>query len=257
MRQPLHLYSTAADELVVTRVRPKAIISDARRQKALQAMKGRKVDEALKGVDAQMLELLSEHFLYPENIAAAADTTKTRPKGRPEFVPGAMNYDTMLRFRERQEVIEVFGNGDSPIAAYSSQAPALGTREAPPSDTSNPKKGRGVKGAKATNPTETDEINGAVDATTSGAKQRKRVVKSLPKPQSKEEKELRANSRKRTKGTNLELQKYYRTELLSSDEEYSLGMKIQFMVKCEAVHEGLASNLLRLPTVQEWAEACG
>eukprot|EP00985_Skeletonema_marinoi_P009170 scaffold4242_cov117-Skeletonema_marinoi.AAC.1 len=40
-------------------------------------------------------------------------------------------------------------------------------------------------------------------------------------------------------------------------EEYSLGMKVKFMVKCEAVHEGLSLELDRQPTIAEWAAACG
>jgi hypothetical protein len=56
---------------------------------------------------------------------------------------------------------------------------------------------------------------------------------------------------------NLELQKYYRTELLTAEEEYSIGIKVQLMVQCEQVHEGIALEHMRLPTVEEWATACG
>jgi hypothetical protein len=63
--------------------------------------------------------------------------------------------------------------------------------------------------------------------------------------------------RGRSKLNNLELQKYYQTELLSADEEYDLGIKIQLMTKCEQVHEGLALQFMRLPTLEEWAKACG
>ena len=55
----------------------------------------------------------------------------------------------------------------------------------------------------------------------------------------------------------MDLQQYHRTEFLTSDEEYTLGMKIQFMDQCEHVHEGLASTMNRLPTITEWARACG
>jgi len=55
----------------------------------------------------------------------------------------------------------------------------------------------------------------------------------------------------------LNLNRYYRTELLTAKEEYSLGMKVKFMVKCDAVHEGLSSALGRTPTIAEWAAACG
>ncbi|KAK1736617.1 RNA polymerase sigma factor [Skeletonema marinoi] len=59
-------------------------------------------------------------------------------------------------------------------------------------------------------------------------------------------------------GANNELfNRYYKTELLTAKEEYSLGMKVKFMVKCEAVHEGLSLELDRQPTIAEWAAACG
>jgi hypothetical protein len=55
----------------------------------------------------------------------------------------------------------------------------------------------------------------------------------------------------------LNLNRYYRTELLTASEEYSLGMKVKFVVKCEAVHEGLAIHIGQNPTIAEWAKACG
>merc|ERR1719491_168584 len=55
----------------------------------------------------------------------------------------------------------------------------------------------------------------------------------------------------------MNLNRYYKTELLTAKEEYSLGMKVKFMVKCEAVHEGLSLNTGRNPTIAEWASACG
>lgn len=56
---------------------------------------------------------------------------------------------------------------------------------------------------------------------------------------------------------NLELRKYYATDLLTSDQEFDLGQKIQMMIACEQVHEGLSIDLMRLPTIREWATACG
>lgn len=261
LRQPLHLQVSKVDEVVITRVKPKKAVSEAKRRKALKAMKGnsnKKVDDALKGMDAQVLELLSEHFLYPETISASVEAAKSRPKGRPEFVPGAMNYETMIKFRERQEVIDIFSKGDPTIAPYISPVADLGSLEAPPvSRASASKKGKGIRGAIGASKlasNEIAEVGGSLDAP---KRKRKRVVKSLPKPRSETDRGTKPLSRKRIKGSNLELSKYYRTELLSADEEYSLGMKIQFMVKCEHVHEGLATNLMRLPTIEEWAEACG
>eukprot|EP00586_Coscinodiscus_wailesii_P002802 CAMPEP_0172479970 /NCGR_PEP_ID=MMETSP1066-20121228/4817_1 /TAXON_ID=671091 /ORGANISM="Coscinodiscus wailesii, Strain CCMP2513" /LENGTH=602 /DNA_ID=CAMNT_0013240859 /DNA_START=254 /DNA_END=2059 /DNA_ORIENTATION=+ len=62
---------------------------------------------------------------------------------------------------------------------------------------------------------------------------------------------------RKLKGDRLNLQKYYDTELLSAEEEYSLGMKVRFMMKCEEVHEGLELVLGRPPSIEEWASACG
>jgi hypothetical protein len=162
-----------------------------------------------------------------------------------------MNYDTMLKFRERQEFLHMIDqrklssvastfNGESVTGGTSDHDDAISTT------TTTASASKGVKGAR--NNSEEEE-----------KKKRKRVVKSLPEPRSEAEKakDAKRAPKKRTKGSNLELHKYYRTELLSADEEYSLGMKVQFMMKCEQVHEGLSTHLMRLPTIKEWAEACG
>jgi RNA polymerase sigma factor (sigma-70 family) len=97
------------------------------------------------------------------------------------------------------------------------------------------------------------------------------LVKNLPKPNiepltsppesvmsSDDTSTYRSSISKSKSVTNgLDIQQYYRTELLTPDEEYALGMKIQFMDHCEQVHEGLSSALNRLPTMEEWAVACG
>lgn len=294
-RQVLLLQASATEEVtrprvnVAVRVKPKKRISKEKRQQALQAMNGGangnnhhlKVDSALQGVDAQVLELLSEHFLYPESSVSAAsasvEAAKDRPKGRPEFVPGAMNYETMLRFREKQEVMKMVGNNnrghhmvsDTTIAPYSTREIEEDPVELGDGDISSSatvargKKTKGVKGVSATSSSSTSGIAEVRNNSISAPKRRKRVVKSLPQPRSVADKKRgpRINGkkvqRKRTKGSNLELHKYYRTELLGPDEEYSLGMKVLFMVKCESVHEGLSTSLMRLPTIPEWAEACG
>jgi RNA polymerase nonessential primary-like sigma factor len=51
--------------------------------------------------------------------------------------------------------------------------------------------------------------------------------------------------------------KYYQTKLLDGKEEYSLGMQVRFMMQAEDVHQGLSAHLMRLPSIGEWAEACG
>ena len=111
------------------------------------------------------------------------------------------------------------------------------------------------------------------------SKQRRRVVKSLPKSRRDENGNIIANNYKNSKGEYRQddrvntfpvgrggsgannqdslFNRYYKTELLTAKEEYSLGMKVKFMVKCEAVHEGLSLELDRQPTIAEWAAACG
>lgn len=101
----------------------------------------------------------------------------------------------------------------------------------------------------------------------------KRVAKSLPisrldknskiTPQVKQQTQhMQDDSRNydvtgKVSNDSLNLNRYYKTELLKANEEYSLGMKVQFMVKCQAVHEGLTLQLDRMPTIAEWAAACG
>jgi hypothetical protein len=108
-------------------------------------------------------------------------------------------------------------------------------------------------------------------------KQRRRVVKQLPKSRrdkngnlmpsymasgssngnSKGEEERVYTPGRGQSPDSLNLNRYYKTELLTAKEEYSLGMKVKFMVKCEAVHEGLSVEMGRSPSIAEWAAACG
>jgi RNA polymerase sigma factor (sigma-70 family) len=101
-----------------------------------------------------------------------------------------------------------------------------------------------------------------------GNKQRLQRRKSLSKPtidgrqkkvdQGKsEEKRTYDNPGRGITNDALNLNRYYKTDLLNAREEYTLGMKIRFMVKCQAVHEGLFLQLERNPTIAEWAAACG
>ena len=251
-------------------VRPKTAISKKKREEAIKAMKRKQVDSALDGVDAQMLELLSEGFLYPSKPMPP----KERPRGRPEYVPGAMTYETAMKFRERRDAMDLVSDSElSAIAAYinpadldkkiSGSTPKNGAsviaepqQKKTVADKNKRQKPKGTASRKKASPKAPKTANGD-----SVPKKRKRVVKNLPEPRDRSAEERAPIGRKtakgRNKGNNLELQKYYRTELLTAQEEYSLGMKIQFMMKCEQVHEGLAVRLLRLPTIEEWAVACG
>jgi hypothetical protein len=269
-------------------VRPRAKISQKQRDEAIQAMQRQTVESALDGVDAQMLELLSESFLYPSRPSPPAP----RPRGRPEYVPGAMSYDTAMKFRERREVMDRLSStgGLSELAAYinpnrgsiedqlarpklmssfkNSAAPASVTQQhdqpvptntvmiESSSEVTTTRPKRKLKGSSGVSSEERllQEADGTI-------KKRKRVVKNLPEPRDRTTEEKIPKSDKllsrRSKLNNLELQKFYKTELLTAKEEYALGLRVQFMMKCEQVHEGLAMHLSRLPTIEEWAVACG
>ena len=56
---------------VAQQVQPLTSSSNERRRKVLSALNRKKMDNALNGVDAEVLELLSEQFLYPSDPAAA------------------------------------------------------------------------------------------------------------------------------------------------------------------------------------------
>ena len=240
-RQPTRrrIAMTRASE--VQPVEPRSGSSEQRRIEAYQAMDRNRVKSAIQ--DANVLELLSEQFLYPP--------VNKRPKGRPEFVPGAMNYETMQRFRERQDTLEKVSKmqdvSDAEVAAI---APYINEIvEQKESSALKAKRKAGVKGVASTEDDESEE------PTTT----RKRFVKNLPKRKDTDQVKLdHEKYAKRAKNVNgMDLHKYYKADLLTSEEEYSLGMKIQLMIKCEQVHNGLALHLSRLPTVPEWAEACG
>jgi hypothetical protein len=184
---------------------------------------------AEQSVDAKMLELLSDEFLYPP-----PPVKRERPRGRPDRVPGAMGYEATLRFRQENE-----GHA-STIAPHATPSPVMS-----PTTSQAPKK-------------KTTHIRGSAKEGDSTPK-RKRVVKNLPEPRnrSQDEQQQQSLKRRRWNDKSVDLQKYYRTELLTAKEEYSLGMKIHFMMQCEDVHQGLAALLHRLPTMEEWALACG
>ncbi|GAX24543.1 hypothetical protein FisN_4Hh062 [Fistulifera solaris] len=220
-------------------VEPRSSSTEQRRTEAYKAMDRNKVKSALQ--DANVLELLSDQFLYP--------SSPNRPKGRPEYVPGAMRHETMQRFRERQEALEQVSKKQTVSDAEAAAIVPFLNEMVEQKSAQKTKRKSGVKGA-------TSEVDDEKEATTTT---RKRFVKNLPKRKDTEQANLdHEEFSKRAKNVNgMNLHQYYRTALLTSEEEYSLGMKITFMVNCEQVHNGLASELSRLPTFVEWAEACG
>lgn len=240
---PLHARATLEE---VTPIAPKVSGSKKRRDDALKAMKRTKVESALDGVDAQMLELLSDQFLYPEKQKGEELRKPSRPHGRPDHVPGAMRFDTMLKFQEQQQLESL---EDSPAESLASTSPS-------DTDTSSgPKRIRSKIRGKSFPSSDQQELPDASSASNG----KKRVVKNLPSPRDPSSEKLipKRELKGRAKANNLELQKYYSTQLLTAEEEYSLGVQIQLMIKCELVHEGLAVEKMRLPTIEEWARACG
>lgn len=260
------------------RLKPRTSLSEVQRQKAVSAMNRSKAESALTGVDAQMLAMLSDQFRL--NTIKEAD--RKRPKGRPECVPGAMTQETMVKYRECKEVADlVKANANNPvssaelsvIAPYIKKENSRGRAAAAADNysTEGGKKSKGSRSGMTSSTTQSDLPVAGAASKASSKKQRKRVVKHLPKSKAKTktnvdfdetangvDKGRRVIKQRSTSHPNgMDLHKYYRTELLTSDEEYSLGMKIQFMSKCEQVHEGLSSSLGRLPSIVEWAAACG
>jgi len=263
---------------VVQLVKPRKRSSKEKRREALKAMGSNgnsRMEAALNGVDAQVLELLSEQFLYPKDGVASAAVAATtnekkiganRPKGRPDYVPGAMKYETMVKFQEKERLRRSRNNSAAVASAVFAPYAATGLERNSVSvvteeEIANTGTSQRVKGAKRSTKSEVDETS---SPDSKGKKKRKRVHKSLPDPKrnkskggEKEKSRMVTFSRTGGGGNGMDLQKYYRTDLLTADEEYSLGMKIQFMMKCELVHEGLATKMKRLPTMVEWAAACG
>ena len=102
---------------------------------------------------------------------------------------------------------------------------------------------------------DTDASNTQKDQTTqlNGLKSKK-LKQSRTKQVRKRDPTLKPG---KLKGDKLNLQQYYNTELLTASEEYSLGMKVQFLMQCEDVYQGISTKLVRTPTLSEWAYACG
>eukprot|EP00594_Rhizosolenia_setigera_P002188 CAMPEP_0178953050 /NCGR_PEP_ID=MMETSP0789-20121207/8198_1 /TAXON_ID=3005 /ORGANISM="Rhizosolenia setigera, Strain CCMP 1694" /LENGTH=903 /DNA_ID=CAMNT_0020634255 /DNA_START=114 /DNA_END=2828 /DNA_ORIENTATION=+ len=97
--------------------------------------------------------------------------------------------------------------------------------------------------------------------TNSNKKQQQQEKKSTQKKKRGVVKQVAKRNPKRKRGKltgdKLSLQKYYETSLLKAHEEYSLGMKVKFLMKSEEVYEGITAHLGRQPTIAEWAIACG
>ena len=224
---------------VVEQLEPKTSISDDVRQKAVDAMRRNAGNVEL---DAKMLELLSDSFFVSPNFPPARE----KPYGRPSMVAGAMNFETMLKFQERTEALDMIHEQFSSVLPYTNgdgeQNPKivedLIMGEVPSKAKKNRVKGE-VKGSKMHAVYE----DGAKSVKTlnenpdlSGKKQKK-GYKNLPQKQNRDVKYDKNKVSRKTKGSGskaspLDLSRYYRTELLTAEEEYTLGMQVRFMVKC-------------------------
>uniref|UniRef100_A0A7S4ALE3 RNA polymerase sigma-70 domain-containing protein n=1 Tax=Pseudo-nitzschia australis TaxID=44445 RepID=A0A7S4ALE3_9STRA len=333
----------AAVGVVVEAMQPMKPESSASQQKRDAVLRGaeaasatRLVDSALEGIDAQVLQLLSEDFLYPPpsngngngnangkddeddaTTVARARRKESKPYGRPELVPGAMTWASMKKYQQKRDLLNhMVENTNEPRTAtllkqnlesrLHVSSKEVSRRVQSRKDLEAVSKERGRKAKNTTNnnsndielpeaaaATATPEVSSKTTTTAAAKKKatrKKRVVKkNLPKgrkPKGKnksgsgaggydDDKYFETDSkdfiqsrarpgRKRQPGANnlgrennLELRKYYATELLTPEQEYTIGEKIQLMIQCEQVHEGLCIKEMRLPTVAEWAYACG
>lgn len=220
----------------------------------------------------------------------------TRPKGRPESVPGAMSRATLLNLNDVEARASTISRDfpvmvQHPVSKSSSQISKSSSKV--PEIPAPKKRGRGrPRKNKVGNDASVDEITSiaatiafdkdaeeykeTLDDSSRGVpsvanssevtKTRKRRVKILPKSRKMKDGEKDGETTgmmqptKRGRNGEIEppnLQRYYRTELLTQEEEYILGMKIQFLMKCEHVHEGLYLETGVAPTLVEWARSCG
>ena len=155
-----------------------------------------------------------------------------------------MSYETMLKNRQQEEEQAL-----STVIPYSSAPSVTPPTFDPVEVVTKRRRNNGIRGVSSS---ANDE---------QATKKRKKGVKNLPEKKNISEKQMEKQKiikqRHGRSDKSIDLQKYYRTELLTAKEEYSLGMQIHFMMRCEEVHEGLATKLMRLPTMEEWARACG
>lgn len=280
-------------------LRPESRTSKKRRDAVLRDVAAtRTVDSALEGIDAQVLELLSEEFLYPPagDARQSYDNKKknslTRPQGRPEFVPGAMAWASMKKYQQKRELMNHVVEDKDEISAAAIQRELgsklhVSSKEVLRNQERSRARGRPRKN-KNTDDALPESMSANAKETTKpkkkAARKKKRVVKKNLPNERKSRRKLASDDDEyvaktsdefistraapgrnrnpgykntRGGGDNRELRKYYATELLTPEEEYVIGEKIQLMIQCEQVHEGLCIQEMRLPTIAEWAAACG
>mmetsp|Transcript_28409 Transcript_28409/g.41992 ORF Transcript_28409/g.41992 Transcript_28409/m.41992 type:complete len:662 (+) Transcript_28409:91-2076(+) len=191
-------------------------------------------------IDESMLEMLLDKSMNPPETTPETKQHKKNgnSKRRARMVPGAMGYRTLLKHYNEQEEEENKMNSmykPSEVASPSS------------STTTPPKRPRGRP-----RKTVQSELERTASTTLQKGQAKEELVNGISTltapPQKANPKQSSVTSDVKT---------YYKTVLLTAKEEYYLGTQVEFMVKCENVHEGLALRLDRFPTMLEWAHACG
>lgn len=215
------------------------------------------------------------------------DQRMKRPRGRPSSVPGAMSRSRLKNMNDVKNgeasarvLNTAISNGSSVVDLFETTY-VTDDKESNKEPVAKKKRGRGRPRKNEVLSTFhvskenksidlVDSMNsgqmkgkGSIDNLTSvkakTSQKKKRVKTNLPPTRNKSE---RDNENKSTGMMSMikdfpNLQKYYRTKLLTAHEEYSFGMKVQFLMKSEHVHEGLERKLSRTPSLVEWATACG
>eukprot|EP00571_Detonula_confervacea_P012082 CAMPEP_0172312486 /NCGR_PEP_ID=MMETSP1058-20130122/17671_1 /TAXON_ID=83371 /ORGANISM="Detonula confervacea, Strain CCMP 353" /LENGTH=783 /DNA_ID=CAMNT_0013025965 /DNA_START=76 /DNA_END=2427 /DNA_ORIENTATION=+ len=207
-----------------------------------------------------LIEKLDEKIKEQSDDPSDTPAPKKRGRGRPRKNP----LPEAEAVASLDKVVKV--NPIQPLTNKSSATVTGGSLMTKDTEKSTPSKNKKVK-----KPSKVTVVKGStkkyaeplIGARAIVNKQRRRVVKSLPKSRRDENgniipsKGVYNNPGRGVSPDSLNLNRYYKTELLKAKEEYSLGMKVKFMVKCDAVHEGLSLQLDRNPTIAEWAAACG
>jgi RNA polymerase sigma factor (sigma-70 family) len=249
---------------MVQQLEPRTNTSDERRKRAVAAMDRKNVESVVAGLDANLLSMLTDQFLYNPDQASAFKARK-RPNNRPESVPAAMRFETMVRYRERKNAIKRFQqHHTNPISAKELAVIAPYVDKGSGSS----EKAEKINSSSTFSSSSADVVTIEKTLPSAISKAAKnsvsRVFRNLQKESNYDpvlEALLAEDKGRRRRGTRnqnkMDLHKYYQTGLLTAAEEYATGMKVQFMGRCEEVHEGLAAKLDRLPTIEEWAAACG
>lgn len=233
------------------KARSKTAVMEAQQvqpRKAVARKRKRKVDDTLKDrdlsedsnvslIDESMLEMLLDKSVNPTERTPA--TKRQKPKLRSRTVPGAMSYKSLLNYsaEKEEEAMKMQQNVYKPLEAA---APSTSTTTPPKRPRGRPRKTlKRELEKKSTNTlpetwTEAELVNGIISPVEPPTKQKHESSKVYS-----------------------DMKQYYKTVLLTAKEEYYLGTQVEFMAKCELVHEGLALRLKRLPTILEWANACG